>query len=237
MSGSEFDELYVGVGARRVRELFAAAKKRAPCIIFIDELDAVGSNFESGRGRRPLHPFSLDPYNMLYALIAMAFATPLTLVCPTSCESLMQNQTTEFLLTYNNPRTLQAPFPHVSEVELTAFDYRNSSRKSSRSFAWTRGTTTLTVPFRVADYIDRTDIVGIQLRWTESNFDQTLAGVGSEIMLYIDIKDPSTTTTRIGESTTTASGRSPTIIIGSNSNNAFVQLPNAVMMILLLWLS
>ena len=42
-SGSEFEEMFVGVGARRVRDLFAAAKRHAPCIVFIDEIDAVGA--------------------------------------------------------------------------------------------------------------------------------------------------------------------------------------------------
>ena len=42
ISGSDFVEMFVGVGASRVRDLFDQAKKSAPCIVFIDEIDAVG---------------------------------------------------------------------------------------------------------------------------------------------------------------------------------------------------
>ena len=50
ISGSDFVEMFVGVGAARVRDLFEQAKKSAPCIVFIDEIDAVGRQRGAGLG-------------------------------------------------------------------------------------------------------------------------------------------------------------------------------------------
>ncbi|ORX87110.1 ATP-dependent metallopeptidase Hfl [Anaeromyces robustus] len=77
MSGSEFDELYVGVGAKRVRQLVALARKKAPCIIFIDELDAVGSKRNSkdqGYMKQTLNQLlvELDGFNSTEGVIFIA---------------------------------------------------------------------------------------------------------------------------------------------------------------------
>ncbi|XP_061613850.1 ATP-dependent zinc metalloprotease YME1L1 isoform X2 [Phyllopteryx taeniolatus] len=62
-SGSEFDEMFVGVGASRIRNLFKEAKENAPCVIFIDELDSVGGK----RIESPMHPYSRQTINQLLA--------------------------------------------------------------------------------------------------------------------------------------------------------------------------
>ncbi|GFO39444.1 ATP-dependent Zinc metalloprotease ftsh, partial [Plakobranchus ocellatus] len=60
-SGSEFDEMFVGLGAKRIRQLFSAAKEQAPCIIFIDEFDSVGAK----RTSSAIHPYANQTVNQL----------------------------------------------------------------------------------------------------------------------------------------------------------------------------
>lgn len=60
-SGSEFDEILVGQGARRVRDLFEKAKQKTPCVIFIDEIDSVGGK----RTNSVLHPYANQTINQL----------------------------------------------------------------------------------------------------------------------------------------------------------------------------
>ncbi|XP_012251729.2 ATP-dependent zinc metalloprotease YME1L isoform X2 [Athalia rosae] len=60
-AGPEFDEILVGQGARRVRDLFKAAKERAPCVLFIDEIDSVGAK----RTNSVLHPYANQTINQL----------------------------------------------------------------------------------------------------------------------------------------------------------------------------
>ena len=50
ISGSEFVQMFVGMGAAKVRDLFRQASEKAPCIIFIDEIDAIGKRRDTGMG-------------------------------------------------------------------------------------------------------------------------------------------------------------------------------------------
>ncbi len=65
LSGSDFVEMFVGVGASRVRDLFRQAKEKSPCIIFIDEIDAIGR----ARGKNPAHGGNDERENTLNQLL------------------------------------------------------------------------------------------------------------------------------------------------------------------------
>jgi ATP-dependent metalloprotease len=76
MSGSNFEEMFVGLGAKRVRSLFRAAKAAAPCIVFIDELDAVGGKrgaMEANHHRQTINQLltELDGFSMSDGVIVI----------------------------------------------------------------------------------------------------------------------------------------------------------------------
>ena len=60
MAGSDFVEMFAGVGSARVRDLFTRARKLAPCIVYVDEVDAIGRSRRSRLGRNQCLPTYLD---------------------------------------------------------------------------------------------------------------------------------------------------------------------------------
>jgi len=83
IAGSAFDEVYVGVGSKRVRQLFKEAQESAPCIVFIDEIDAVGNSRENATSRdNTLQQLltELDGFNSTQGVVVIAATnTPETL--------------------------------------------------------------------------------------------------------------------------------------------------------------
>lgn len=90
VSGSEFDEMYVGVGAKRVRELFEKARTKAPAIIFIDELDAIG-----GKRNPKDHAYSKQTLNqLLIELDGFSPSTGIVIIAATNFPQMLDKALT-----------------------------------------------------------------------------------------------------------------------------------------------
>lgn len=106
MSGSEFDEMYVGVGAKRVRDLFNQARQKAPSIVFIDELDAVGAK----RNDRDAAYVKQTLNQLLTELDGFSPSTGVILIAATNFPQLLDKALTR---PGRFDRKVQVPLPDV----------------------------------------------------------------------------------------------------------------------------
>ncbi|WP_216082793.1 ATP-dependent zinc metalloprotease FtsH [Candidatus Mycoplasma haematohominis] len=129
-AGSTFDDMFVGVGAKRVRELFAKAKKLAPCIIFIDEIDAVAGkrgNKYMGGGGGGIHDQTInqllsemDGFNTMTGIVIMAATNRLDSID----EAILRPGRFD--------RHIQINLPNISErVDILKVHARNKNLSSS----------------------------------------------------------------------------------------------------------
>jgi len=123
LSGSDFVEMYVGVGAARVRNLFAQAEAKAPCLIFIDELDAIGKARGNG-GTSGGHDERDQTLNQL--LVAMDGFNP--------------NSGVIVMAATNRPRRSTPPSSDRAGSTATSRSIAPTSRVASRSSRSTPGT-------------------------------------------------------------------------------------------------
>ena len=87
LAGSDFVEMYVGVGAARVRDLFREAEKQAPCIIFIDEIDAIGKSRETRYGGNDERESTLN--QLLSEMDGMASSKGIFILSATNCPEVL----------------------------------------------------------------------------------------------------------------------------------------------------